>query len=213
VSGPVVIRPYRPGDLDAVYRVCLRTGRDGDDATPLYRDHRLIGHLHAAPYAVLEPSLAFVAEDASGVGGYIVGTSDSLAFEARLEREWWPALRARYPPPPADVPEDQLTRDQAKAHLIHHPFGTSPEVARDYPAHLHINLLPRLQSGGHGRRLITAFTGALRRRGTRGVHLGVRPANVRAIGFYRHVGFTELPGAGSVLFAMDLRPAADATAR
>jgi hypothetical protein len=27
---------------------------------------------------------------------------------------------------------------------------------------------------------------------------------VRAIGFYRHVGFTQLPGTGAVVFAMDL---------
>jgi ribosomal protein S18 acetylase RimI-like enzyme len=207
VSGPVVIRPYRPGDLDAVYRVCLQTGRNGGDASPLYRDHRLLGHLHAAPYAVLEPSLAFVAEDDAGVGGYIVGTSDSLAFEARLEREWWPPLRERYPPPPDDLPEDRWTAEQAKAHLIHHPYATPAELAREYPAHLHINLLPRLQSGGNGRRLIGAFTNELRQRGTRGAHLLVRPANVRAIGFYRHVGFTELPSDGSVLFVMDLRPA------
>ena len=48
------------------------------------------------------------------------------------------------------------------------------------------------------------MTGALRRRGSRGVHLAVRPANVRAIGFYRHLGFTQLPGTGAVLFGMDL---------
>jgi ribosomal protein S18 acetylase RimI-like enzyme len=214
VPAAVAIRPYRPADLDALYRVCLQTGRNGGDATPLYRDHRLIGHVHAAPYAVHEPALAFVAEDSEGVGGYIVGTIDSLAFEARLEREWWPRLREQYPPPPADLPEDRWTTDQAKAYRIHHPWRTPPEVARDYPAHLHINLVPRMQSGGHGRALIAAFTGELRRRGARGVHLGVRPANVRAIGFYRHVGFRELPADDSVLFAMDLRQdAAGATAR
>jgi hypothetical protein len=27
---------------------------------------------------------------------------------------------------------------------------------------------------------------------------------VRAIGFYRHVGFTQLPGTGMVILAMDL---------
>jgi ribosomal protein S18 acetylase RimI-like enzyme len=36
------------------------------------------------------------------------------------------------------------------------------------------------------------------------VHLNVLPTNVRAIGFYRHLGFTQLPAAGAVVFAMDL---------
>jgi ribosomal protein S18 acetylase RimI-like enzyme len=199
-----MIRPYQPADLDALYQICLLTGRDGDDATPLYRDHKLLGHMYAAPYAVFEPSLAFVAEDAAGVGGYIVGALDSRDFEARLERDWWPGLRARYPEPPASVPEDQWTREQAKAHLIHHPWLTPGDVAGRYPSELHINLLPRLQSGGHGRRMISTLADALRRRGSRGVHLFVRPANARAIGFYRHLGFTQLPVTDAVIFAMDL---------
>ena len=202
----VTIRPYRPADLEALYRVCLQTGRNGGDATPLYRDHKLLGHIHAAPYALFEPSLAFVAEDAAGVGGYVLGALDSHAFEARLEREWWPKLRAQYPDAPADIPEDQWTPEQAKAHLIHHPFSTPDHRTSRYPSHLHINLVPRLQSGGHGRRLISTLVDALRRRGSPGLHLAVRPANVRAIGFYRHIGFTELPATSdsAVVFGMGL---------
>ena len=101
------IRPYRPSDLDELYRICLLTGDAGQDATPLYQDLRLLGHIFAAPYGVLEPSLAFVAEDAAGVGGYIVGALDTQAFEERLESEWWPALRGRYPDPsPGGRPGD-----------------------------------------------------------------------------------------------------------
>jgi ribosomal protein S18 acetylase RimI-like enzyme len=36
----------------------------------------------------------------------------------------------------------------------------------------------------------------------------VWPANQRAVGFYRHLGFTVISAEGSVIFAMDLRPAA-----
>jgi ribosomal protein S18 acetylase RimI-like enzyme len=202
---PVRIRPYRPADLDALYRVCLETGHNGADATSMYRDPWLIGHVHAAPYAIFEPSLAFVAEDAAGVGGYILGARDTVAFEARLERDWWPRLHGRYPEPPAEVPEDQWTPDQRKAHTIHHIWKASPELAARYPSHLHIDIVPRLQSGGNGRRLMNALTGALREQGSPGVHLHVHATNERAIGFYRHVGFTQLPADGAVLFAMDLR--------
>jgi ribosomal protein S18 acetylase RimI-like enzyme len=205
IAQRVTIRSYRPEDLDALYRVCLQTGRDGDDATAIYRDHKLLGHVRAAPYALFEPSLAFVAEDAAGVGGYVVGALDSQDFAQRLERDWWPRLRARYPEPAASVPRDQWTPDQAKAYLIHHPWVSPDELASRYPSHLHINLVPRLQSGGYGRQLISTCIEALRRQGSRGVHLGVRPGNLRAIGFYRHLGFVEQPGVeDSVVFAMDL---------
>src|SRR3546814_10812782 len=37
---------------------------------------------------------------------------------------------------------------------LHHPLRMPDIVLRDYPSHLHINLLPRLQGRGVGRRLI-----------------------------------------------------------
>ena len=61
---------------------------------------RLPGQVYAAPYAIFEPSLAMVAQDADGVAGYIVAAFESLAFEHGLEQNWWPRLRPRYPEPP-----------------------------------------------------------------------------------------------------------------
>jgi GNAT superfamily N-acetyltransferase len=199
------IRPYRPGDLDALYRICLLTGDAGKDATSLYQDPRLLGHIFAAPYGLFEPSLAFVVEDVAGVGGYIVGALDSQAFEQELDRKWWPELRNRYRDPSPGVPENQWTRDQFMAHVIHHPFRTSDELAERYPSELHINLVPRLQGSGYGRELTSTLIAALRDRGSRGIHLYVMMENLPAVRFYRHLGFTELPATGMYVFGMDLR--------
>jgi len=198
------IRPYRSGDLDALYRICLLTGDDGQDATSLFHDPRLLGHFFAAPYALLESSLAFVAEDTEGVGGYIVGALDTRAFEEKLEGKWWPPLRSRYPDPLPGLPSEQWTPDQLMAHMIHHPWRIPDELAARYPSHLHINLLPRLQASGHGSQLTKTLIAALRDRGSRGVHLHVARSNRRAAGFYRHIGFTELPAAGPELPAPHL---------
>jgi len=62
------IRAFWPSDLDDLYRICLATGAGGDDASGLYRDPKLIGHVYAAPYANLSPPTVFVVEDADGVG-------------------------------------------------------------------------------------------------------------------------------------------------
>jgi ribosomal protein S18 acetylase RimI-like enzyme len=201
------IRPYRSSDIDALYQICLLTGDAGQDATSRHDDPKLLGHCFAAAYGQFEPSLAFVAEDTSGVAGYIVGALDSQAFEKRLESDWWPGLRTRYPDPPPGLPAEQWTPDQGLAHLIHHPFRTPDELAERYPSHLHINLLPRLQAGGYGRQLIQTLLSALREQGSRGVHLHVHFRNQRAVSFYRHIGFThiELPDTDIRLFVMDLR--------
>lgn len=198
------IRPYRPADIDALYQICLQTGDAGQDATSRHDDPTLLGHVYAAPYGLFEPSLAFVAEDESGVAGYIVGALDSTAFEERLEKDWWPGLRARYPEPPPDLPSERWTPDQRLAYIIHHPHRAADELAARYPSHLHINLLPRLQASGYGRRLIQTLTAALREQGSPGVHLSVGLGNQKAARFYEHVGFTRLPADGMNVFAMDL---------
>jgi ribosomal protein S18 acetylase RimI-like enzyme len=202
-----VIRGYRPDDLDDLYRICLETGASGQDATSLYSDPRLIGHVFAAPYGLFEPALAFVAEDEAGVGGYVLGALDSRAFQERLEAEWWPPLRARYADPAADgIPVDEWTTDQRMAHSIHRPESKSAELLERYPSHLHLDLLPRLQGQGEGRRLIGTLLDALRARGSCGVHFVVGGKNQRAVGFYRHLGLPELEaGADFHLFGVEFR--------
>lgn len=183
------IRDVQPGDLDALYRIALATGDSGGDAAQLYRDPELVGRLYAAPYAVLAPEFALVVEDAAGVGGYIVGVLDTLAFEARLEAEWWPALRRQYPDPTGDPHSWNL--DQVRAYQIHHPRPPPARIIDPYPSHLHINLLPRLQGRGLGQALIDAWLARIAAAGSRGAHLGVSPVNHRAIRFYRAYGLEE----------------------
>jgi len=202
-SEPVRIRPYQPTDLDDVYRICLLTADNGADGTALFRDAKLPGHLYAGPYVAFEPSLAFVAEDPAGVAGYTLGALDSHAFEERLERDWWPALRGDHPEPAADT--GWSAPEQNAIHAIHHPLRTADELAAVFPSHLHIDLLPRLQGRGIGRRLIATVTAALRDRGSPGVHLLVSRGNRRAAGFYRHLGFSEYPATTPMdIFTMDL---------
>ena len=199
------IRGYQPDDRDEVYRICLQTANNGGDGTAIFRDPRLPGDVYAVPYAILEPSLTLVAEDAGGVGGYIVATLDSQEFGRRLERDWWPAMRARHPEPPPDLAPGLSVQERTALSNIHHCWKPGQNVPSGYPSHLHINLLPPLQGRGVGRRLIATLLARLREQGSAGVHLASRLANLRAAGFYRHLGFTELAASDMHLFAMDLR--------
>ncbi|MFL6121372.1 GNAT family N-acetyltransferase [Actinophytocola sp.] len=182
------IRNYRPGEERVLYDICLLTGDSGADASGLYRDPLLLGEVYVGPYLRFAPSHAWVGVDARGVAGYVLGVPDTLAFEAECERSWWPALRARYPLSryPADSADGRIVR------LIHNPSPAEPDVVERYPAHLHIDLLPRLQGQGDGRRLLTTLLAGLAAAGAPGVHLGVSTANQRAVGFYRRMGFTEV---------------------
>lgn len=199
------IRAYHPTDLTALYRICLQTGDNGQDATHLYRDPDLLGHLYAAPYALFEPDLCFVLTRNEWPCGYILGARDSVAFGERCEREWFPPLRARYPLPRADdaSPDGRRQRGVHAGHVV--SAEALAGFVADYPAHLHIDLLPEGQGQGWGRRLMAAFLQRLREVGVTAVHLGVGRNNSRAVGFYQRVGFHpihEYPSA--IMFGIKL---------
>jgi ribosomal protein S18 acetylase RimI-like enzyme len=187
-------------DLPGAYRTCLLTGDAGQDATALYRDPDLLGHIYVGPYIASGRGTQLVVVDEEGVAGYLLSTDDRLAFEAWAEAEWWPPLRARYPQIDDGSPDAELIRH------IHRPPRTPPELADRYPAELHIDLVERARGRGLGRALIERLLADLSAREVGGVHLGVDPLNENAIGFYGHLGFVEVARPpGELVMARRLR--------
>jgi ribosomal protein S18 acetylase RimI-like enzyme len=193
-----IVRPARQGDDAGAYHVCLKTGNIGEDAESLYQeDPDALGRIFVGPYLTFEPELSLVLEDARGICGYALGALDSRAFYARYETEWRPRLCAQFSAP-AGAP-DQWTAVQQLYQEYHHPEYFCPEPYDAYPSHLHIDLLPRAQGRGLGRRMIEQLMEMMRRRGSPGVHLGVNRLNTRARAFYDHLGFRELTRTGTEL--------------
>ncbi len=184
-----MLRPYRPADLPAVYDICVRTADSGADARGRYASDLLMGDLFAAPYVTAEPEHAHVLDDGSGTAvGYVLGTADTPRFVRWYRDVWLPATAGRHPAP-ADPP---VTPDDAMLALHHRPERMLvPELA-EYPAHLHIDLLPGWQGRGWGRALMDRFLSGLHAAGVSRVHLGMRPSNVAARAFYDRLGFKEI---------------------
>ena len=187
----VELRPLQDRDLDSLYAISLATGHVGGDASAFYADNRMMGHIYSAPYAKLCPDTCFVAEDAAGVAGFVVGAVDTRAFEAQLEHDWWPDLRAIYPDP-SGTPPATWTADQRRSYMIHHPRRTPDDIAEAFPAHLHMNLLPRLQGRGVGPALLELWFAGARQFGVTGVHVGTNAKNHGAVRFWQKCGFERL---------------------
>ena len=183
------IRPFQPGDEPALAAICLLTADAGGDATGVLEDDELWAQIFVLPYVERHPDLAFVVEtDDRRQVGYIVGTPDTAAFEDWFHDEWWPARSEPWP-----LPEVEASRqDGLLIYAYSRRAGAEPYGA-DYPAHLHIDLLPEAQGQSWGRRLIETLVVALRERGVTRLHLVAGLENTGAVAFYPRVGFTPLP--------------------
>ncbi|MCG7389401.1 GNAT family N-acetyltransferase [Pantoea sp. ACRSB] len=182
-----VIRPATPADYPALYRICLETADAGGDARALYSDPDYPGQRFAVPYARFAPDFAFVLEIAGEVMGYVVAAPDTRAFEAQLQAEWWPLWQEKYRQRTASAPLDNKVLD-----AIRQPDSAAEALVAQWPAHLHINLLPAAQKGGWGRKMIEHELEALRAAGVSGVHLGVSLQNEQVCAFYQRMGFTPI---------------------
>ncbi len=187
-----MLRSTTPADAPALYRICLLTGDAGGDASPLHGDPGLLGDVYVGPYLHVAPSVGRAALDEQGqILGYAVGTPDSVAFAAACEDSWWPTLRRHHPRPARPGQPPRTAADQRLVDAIHQPPAPEAGVVANYPAHLHIDLLPAAQGRGLGRLLIAELLSGLHDAGAHGVHLGVDPRNRAAIAFYEHVGFSR----------------------
>lgn len=186
-----VIRPYRSSDDADLCDVCMRTADAGQDARARYADQTLLPDIFARPYAVLDPGLAFVAEHAGRVVGYILGTADTTRFVSRFRDEWLPIAGPRHRPPPPE-PDWAGDAEGAMAFLLHTPeLMLVPDLA-PYPAHLHIDLLPDYQRHGLGKALMHIFLDAADAEGAPAVHLAMLKSNTEARLFYNRLGFEEI---------------------
>jgi GNAT superfamily N-acetyltransferase len=202
-----LIRPYRETDHAAVYDVCVRTADAGRDARGKYHSDDLMPDLFAGPYVFLEPDFAFVLDDGNRAVGYVIGTPDTAAFARAYRKRWIPRLAGRYeiPPDPPRNPDEEMLA------LHYRPERMVRPGLQEYPAHLHIDLLPPFQGVGHGRALMETFYAAAAGAGAAGLHVTVARANTRALGFYDRLGFRPLgiaePGETTVTYlGRRLRP-------
>jgi len=187
----IEIRLYRDSDEAAVREICMRTGDAGGDARELYRDQDLLPDIFAIPYAVLEPGFAFVADEDGRAVGYVVGTPDTPRFVQKFREQWLPKVAHLHIPPSGRVDFD-ADPDSSMAALLHAPERMLEPGLAAYPAHLHIDLLPRAQGKGVGRALMSTFLAAVNAAGAEAVHLGMNTSNTGARAFYDRLGFTEI---------------------
>ncbi len=185
-----------PRERDVLYEICADAGEGGRSIAEDLTEPKLLGGFYAVPYAEYDPSLCLMLRIESRPLGYILGTDNTAAFARWFNSIQLPKLRqasAHLSGTAASAAEQRLLDDISQGMEV-------LDFCRQYPAHLHINILPEAQGKGLGKRLMNEFIELLRCRQVPGVHLGVAAENTQAIGFYESFGFSLIAWKPEVRF-------------
>ncbi|MFX0182690.1 MAG: GNAT family N-acetyltransferase [Candidatus Hodarchaeota archaeon] len=190
----VLIRKYHPSDRNKVIDICWRTGYMGEEAKGRFDDPYLFGLLFCIYYLDYEPDNCYVAidEDSEVVVGYILSSFDSKKQEKRFRRVMSSKIfRRAFLYTIWRRPKTFKTLLYfRKIEKTSPPISNEEELLSPYPAHLHIDILPEWHRIGIGTRLIRTLGSHLSSNGVSGVHLGTSEYNVKAVPFYRNLGFS-----------------------
>lgn len=189
--GPMSVRLAELADYAAIARICLLTGATGKDATGLFSTDTTLADVYATPYLHGPGGFCLVWDVDGEARGYVLGTSDTRAFQRWFTEHWWPSRADRHP---ARTDSDGWLLPEAQ-----NPTRMLIDRVDEFPAHLHIDLLPDQQGKGAGRSLIDACIDLLTERGVAGVHLVAEKANQGAQAFYPRVGFEPIDEADTVV--------------
>lgn len=167
------IRPYEAKDRDNVRYICLNS--DGPCDADEKGQHFLLT-TYCDYYIEYEPHNCFVFADKNDRAvGYVLIAEDFETFKDVFLNEFKPRL--------ADDADQKGTLESIQLH---------ERNKENYPAHLHIDLLPEIQGKGIGTQMMKAALAHLAEKKCRGLTLTVWKHNRDAMRFYERLGFVPL---------------------
>lgn len=171
----VTIRKYEEKDKENVQFVCLNS--EGPEEAPDEATGRFILITFCNYYLEHEPENCFVVDDDGRAVGYIICAENYDKYKEIFDRDYLP------------LTEEFGPERYRWALTSSDPQG---EFKGEYPAHLHIDILPEYHRLGLGGQLVSTLREHLASKGIDGVCLCCGPNNERAVNFYKKRGFTLL---------------------
>lgn len=169
----LTIRKYEEKDYENVCYTCLHS----EDDEMCESMCEFVLHTFCEYYIEKEPENCFVLDDDGRAVGYVICAENYDRFQKIFDKEYLPKVFG--------LGEDRI--EWAKtAYILQGKFSS------EYPAHLHIDLLPSYQRMGFGGKLLAALFEHLRAKGISGVMLTTGVRNITANNFYKKYGFETL---------------------
>lgn len=164
------IRKYKKEDCEAVKYVCLHSTHEEYDE----KLSEFILHTFCEYYLDREPDNCFVLDADGKAAGYVYCAQDYDTYKEIFDEEY--------------LDRNSHLGDELYQWALDSTILQNKHKA-DFPAHLHIDILPEYHRQGWGGKLITALTDHLRQKGVKGVMLTTGTDNPNANSFYKKYGF------------------------
>ncbi len=192
MSIEIRIRVYQPGDEAAIRTIACDTANLGNLVEPIFSDRETVADLLTRYYTAYEPQRIWVGESGQRVVGYLTGCFDSRRYR-------WIMVSRIVPRVVLGAVSRGALRRQETWRLLTTALANSRRGRfrygsrlKNYPAHLHINILDEFRHRHLGQKLVQRFLEQVRQNRLPGVHAAVRSDNETACGFFRRMEFKEL---------------------
>lgn len=177
----------RTEDRQAVEQICLATASAVLNSTAKMREYTLLMYNR---YYTRMAGDSFVAVNSDNVPiGYIFCAPDYECYRKSFYENELKSIRKL----------GMMKYFSARSEVL-----SMKKRAVEYPAHLHIDILPEYQHMGIGKKLMQALLNYLKNAGVKGVMLTVSASNKNGIAFYEKCGFTAVSRGAGIVFAMKL---------
>lgn len=182
------VRPYQKKDKERLREICLATAPKKVYEDEVFRERILL--MYSDYYTAFESTHCFVAADEKDEAvGYVI----SAPSFRRYRFKFLPLLPRLF----------RLSHSAAKYWLFR---LCEKQHAKEYPAHLHIDIFPAYHRLGLGTKMMDALMLHLKAIGVKGVMLGCGAKNLGGNAFYEAYGFTCLSRtADTVCWGMKLQ--------
>lgn len=184
MSAQVLYRPAEPRDERRLGEIAHATGYFGDPATRFFPDQVLFADLWVRPYLHGGGGASFVAELDGEVQGYVLGAPDPVAYQRALIRTVTRHVLPRL------LTGRYLRPWPGLVYLLRAAVFSGPHAdPAQFPAHLHLNLMPGARGQGLSGPLLELHLARLAELGVRGIQLSTTLENTAALRTYRRRGF------------------------
>ncbi len=185
-----VIRPYQASDRDALRQIAYDTALMGRSADAFFEGEEFLKDALTAYFTDHEPESSWIAEVDGAIAGYVIAARD----ESRM---WKCFLLRILPELLVEFLRSGMIFKVTNLRLVKGVIAgwfsgelKAPDLSKEYPAVLHINIKDGLRGAGAGTALLNVLLDSFRRDGVKGIRLATM--SDKGASFFKKNGFTQL---------------------